>query len=163
MSAPQRPKPRTRQALKPVAKPLGQILLAAGDVSRSGLSLALDQQKTTKGPLGEILIAQSLSAEISVINALAAQSGKAVADNSNAPKPFETNNPIYWITQAMVPWSKDGGHWQVATSDQSRFNKQRSAIQSKLGPASMVWASRAQIQARQQQLFGAQLARHAEV
>ena len=163
MSAPQRPKPRTRQALKPVAKPLGQILLATGGVSRSGLSLALDQQKTTKGPLGEILIAQSLSPEISVINALAAQSGKAVADNSNASKPFETDDPIYWITQAMVPWSKDGGHWQVATSDQSRFDKQRAAIQGKLGPASMVWASRAQIQARQQQLFGAQLARHSEV
>lgn len=163
MSAPQRPKPRTREALKPVAKPLGQILLAAGDVSRSELSLALDQQKTTKELLGEILIAQSLSAKISVINALAAQSGKAVADNSNAPKPFETNEPIYWITQAMVPLSKDGDHWQVATSDQSRFNKQRSAIQSKLGPASMVWASRAQIQARQQQLFGAQLAHHAKV
>ena len=59
MSAPQRPKPRRYQALKPVAKPLGQILLAAGGVSKQGLSLALDQQKTTKGPLGEILIAQS--------------------------------------------------------------------------------------------------------
>ena len=95
MSAPQRPKPRRLQALKPVAKPLGQILLAAGGVSKHGLSLALDQQKTTKGPLGEILIAQSLSPEISVIRALAVQSGKAVANSGQAPQPFATDDPIY--------------------------------------------------------------------
>ena len=162
MSAPLQPKSSNIQALKPVAKPLGQILLANGGGSHNGLSLALNQQKTTKGPLGEILIAHSLSPEISVIKALAAQSGKAVADNSNSAKPFESDDPIYWITQAMMPWGKDGGHWQVATSDQSRFEKQRRAIENKLGPASMVWASHAQIQARQQKLFGAQLARHAE-
>ena len=90
-----------------------------------------------------------------MIKALAAQSGKAVADNSNSAKPFESDDPIYWITQAMMPWGKDGGHWQVATTDQSRFEKQRRAIEDKLGPASMVWASHAQIQARQQKLFGA--------
>jgi len=162
MSAPQRPKPRPLKAVKPVAKPLGQILLAAGGVSRSGLSLALDLQKTTKGPLGEILIAQSLSPETSVIKALAAQSGKAIANNSNAPKPFETDDPIYWITQAMMPWGKDDGHWQVASSDQFRFEKQCKVIEGKLGAASMVWASRAQIQTRQQQLFGSQLAHYAE-
>ncbi len=87
MSAPLQPKPSNIQALKPVAKPLGQILLANVGVSHNGLSLALNQQKTTKGPLGEILIAHSLSPEISVIKALAAQSGKAVADNSNSAKP----------------------------------------------------------------------------
>ena len=95
MSAPQRPEPRRNQASKPVAKPLGQILLATGGVSKQGLSLALDQQKTTKGPLGEILIAQSLSPEISVIRALAVQSGKAVANSSHAPQPFATDDPIY--------------------------------------------------------------------
>ena len=121
MSAPQRPKPRRHQALKPVAKPLGQILLAAGGVSKHGLSLALDQQKTTKGPLGEILIAQSLSPEISVIRALAVQSGKAVANSGHAPQPFATEDPIYWITQAMIPWGKDGGQWQIASCDQFRL------------------------------------------
>ncbi|XXK30131.1 hypothetical protein ACMAY7_11615 [Rhodobacteraceae bacterium nBUS_24] len=141
---------------------MARFYLPMGGVSHNGLSLALNQQKTTKGPLGEILIAHSLSPEISVIKALAAQSGKAVADNSNSAKPFESDDPIYWITQAMMPWGKDGGHWQVANSDQSRFEKQRRAIEDKLGPASMVWASHAQIQARQQKLFGPQLARHAE-
>ena len=141
---------------------LARFYWPLGGGSRSGLSLALDQQKTTKGPLGEILIAQSLSPETSVIKALAAQSGKSIANNSNAPKPFETDDPIYWITQSMIPWDKDGGHWQIASSDQFRFEKQRRVIEGKLGAASMVWASRAQIQARQQQLFGAQLARHAE-
>ena len=163
MSAPQRPEPRRHQALKPVAKPLGQILLAAGGVSKHGLSLALDQQKTTKGPLGEILIAQSLSPEISVIRALAVQSGKAVANSGQAPQPFATEDPIYWITQAMIPWDKDGGQWQIASCDQFRFEKQRKVIEGKLGPVTMVWASRAQIQARQQQLFEAQLAHHSEV
>ena len=82
---------------------LARFYWPLGGVSRSGLSLALDQQKTTKGPLGEILIAQSLSPETSVIKALAAQSGKSIANNSNAPKPFETDDPIYWITQSMIP------------------------------------------------------------
>ena len=64
-------------------------------MSKQGLSLALDQQKTTKGPLGEILIAQSLSPEISVIRALAVQSEKAVANSSHTLQPFATDDPIY--------------------------------------------------------------------
>ena len=68
--------------------------MAAGRVSKQGLSLALSKQKTTKGPLGEILIAQCLSPEISLIRALAMQSGKAVANSGHTPQPFTTDDPI---------------------------------------------------------------------
>ena len=63
----------------------------------------------------------------------------------------------------MIPWNKDGGQWQIASCDQFRFEKQRRVIEGKLGPVTMVWASRAQIQAHQEQLFEAQLAHHSEV
>ena len=62
----------------------------------------------------------------------------------------------------MIPWGRHKGKWQVAASDEVAFEKQRSTIEDKFGPATMVWASRAQIQNRQQKLFAPQLAKHAE-
>ena len=63
----------------------------------------------------------------------------------------------------MIPWDKDGGQWQIASCDQFPFEKQRKVIEGKLEPVTKVWASRAQIQARQQQLFQVQLAHHSKV
>ena len=162
MSASQKIRPRKTRPSAPVRQPLGQILLASGRLSKSGLAIALKQQKTTKGPLGEILVAHALSPETSVIRALAAQSGKAVANTNDALGAFESEDPMYWITQAMIPWGRHKGKWQVAASDEVAFEKQRSTIEDKIGPATMVWASRAQIQNRQQKLFAPQIAKHAE-
>ena len=149
MSASQKIRPRKTRPSAPVRQPLGQILLASGRLSKSGLAIALKQQKTTKGPLGEILVAHALSPETSVIRALAVQSGKAVANTNDALGAFESDDPMYWITQAMIPWGRHKGKWQVAASDEVAFEKQRSTIEDKIGPATMVWASRAQIQNRQ--------------
>ena len=104
--------------------------------------------KTTKRITGKKLIAQSLCFVISVIRAPVVLSGKAVANNGNTPQSFATVDRNYWITKAMIPLNKNAAQWQVASCDQFYFEKQNRVIEGQHGPAAMVLAGRAQLQAR---------------
>jgi type IV pilus assembly protein PilB len=75
-----------RTAASPTPRVLGQILLARGDITAAALTAALEEQRTSRRRLGEILVAHGTDAE-AIARGLAAQLRLGYVPPPVAPTP----------------------------------------------------------------------------
>lgn len=145
-------------------QPLGQYLLAAGQIAQADLTHALELQRHVDAPLGEILIAEDLVARAHVLQALAQQHRAQLADLDLDPplKSLARYLPSsLCLRHRVVPWMRIGDTLLVATSRPNDFDHMLTCM----GPDAQrfipVIADERQIQEQISRLYGTELAQKA--
>lgn len=155
--------PRFAGALS-VRKPIGEILLDAGQITPQDLTHALDLQSHVDAPLGEILISEGLVEKQHVLAALSRQHNAQLADLDTDPPDLRLGKHLpsaLCLEYGCVPWMVIGDTLLVATSRPNSFDQLRTCM----GPDGLrllpVIADSHQIQHQITRLYGKELARKA--
>ena len=103
---------------------LGQVLLAEGLITDAQLARALDQQRTTRAPLGMLLVSQGAIHEDHLTLVLSAHLETPVADLKHAevdPDIARLLPEDFARRHLVLPMRRDNGHLAVAMSDPSNL------------------------------------------
>src|SRR5437016_10126242 len=101
-------------------KSMGDFLVEEGLITAEQLNLAMEAQKTTRTPIGKILVEQGMASERDVAKARAHEIGIQFVDLSRfAPDPSAVNVVPEHIAKRhnVVPVKKDATTLHVAMSD----------------------------------------------
>lgn len=129
-------------------RPLGQLLVEAGEISAADHLMALGMQSRVEAKYGGILLNRGLIEKDALYAAIARQYGTRQADfDSIPPNPdlIDALGAEYCLRQGVLPWRRYRGKIQVATAHPDRFAETIPALQEKFGAVRMVVASETDI------------------
>lgn len=148
-----------RQAQRHV--PLGRLLVDAGLLSVRDLMSALQKQRTSAARLGDILVAEGHLTEEDVLDALARQRQLTRVRLSIDPPAVELSHLIPAETcqsHILVPWRRVGQNIFVAVADPDAFERVRADFEPPGRVIIPVLASRKEIIAQINRIYGPYLA-----
>ncbi len=144
--------------------PLGRYLVNAGIIDQQDLIHALDLQRHTDAPLGEVIVAEGLASRAEVLTALSRQYQAQLVDLDRAPPPRHMAKhlpAVLCLRHHVVPWVMLGDTLLVATNRPDRFD----AFRACMGPLGdrmvLVVADENQIRQQLGRLYGSELAQRA--
>ncbi|MGC3939417.1 glycosyltransferase family 2 protein [Roseobacter sp. EG26] len=147
-------------------EPIGRMLVERGKIADSDLDHALKIQGHIDAPLGEIMVSEGLLAKRDVLGALAAQCHARGADldlEPPEPKMAACLPAEVCLRHGVVPWKRDGLRILVATSSPADFAALCQTMKRRGLSLFPVIVDELQIQSHLSRLYGAELARKAEV
>jgi len=114
-----------RAALEPQDQRLGQLLIADGLINQQQLERALDVQRTTRAPLGSVLVSQGAIHEDHLTIALGAHLDTPVADLKHLEVDEEVGRLIpaeFARRNLLLALGREDGHLTVAMSDPNNLS-----------------------------------------
>ncbi|WP_424944314.1 glycosyltransferase family 2 protein [Aliiroseovarius crassostreae] len=105
-------------------KPLGQVLLEMGALSKDNLEIAAGLQRTQDARLGDILLANGFVRRTDLYAALARQFNCAIADLTSEPPDVRLIDDLgadFCIRNRVVPWKKVGAGTVIICSRPEEF------------------------------------------
>jgi glycosyltransferase XagB len=121
-------------------RPLGMILVEAGELGPAELMGALKTAEGDEVRLRDILRLNGLVSEAAMARALATQHATSVMDPDLAPpdpRLVDLLPPLDWLRLGCLPWARIGGATLVATTRPERFAEARPSLEAVLGPVAM--------------------------
>ncbi|MCR9127545.1 MAG: glycosyltransferase [Rhodobacteraceae bacterium] len=110
--------------IAPPARPLGHILVNAGEIRQADLVRALELQLCQNAPLGDILVAEGMVDARAVSAAVAVQHGLYHADLQRDPPDAALIAAMpaeFWLRHRVVPWMRMDRTLVLATARPDRF------------------------------------------
>ncbi len=141
-------------------RPLGTILVEAGELGPAELMAALRKAAGDEVRLREILRLNGLVGEAALARALAAQHATAVMDPDLTrpdPRLIGRLQPRDWLKRGCLPWARAGGATLIATTRPEAFVEMQGELEGLFGPVAMAVISETDLH---RALIGA---RHAEL
>ncbi len=136
--------PRVVAARAPrVRRPIGQMLVEAGDLTVARKLEALELQSRTRVRFGEILLARGWIDEERLFDVIAEQYECDVADLAAQPPnahQLDTLGAQFCLKEGLVPWRLRSGFVDVACSRPEAFEALRPVLEQKLGRVRMAIA-----------------------
>ena len=144
---------------------LGHLLVEDGHLAPEGLARALEAQLRMNVPLGEILVAEGLLDEDTVLRALARQQEVHLAD-LEAEAPDEGLARLVpasvWLRHSAIAWHRVGPAIVVACARPDQIDALRADLPRDFPPILPVLASQGQIQQALARIFREELGLRAE-
>ncbi|MGR3291367.1 MAG: glycosyltransferase family 2 protein [Paracoccaceae bacterium] len=135
---------KKRQAAGAKTTPLiGQILLQNGDLSAGDLAKAIALQARENVRFGDILLANNMVSDTTLIQALASQFNCDIADLQSEPpdvRLIEHLKPENCLQHGFVPWKRVGGTTLIATHQPANFRALKQYLPLDFGQVLMVLA-----------------------
>lgn len=131
-------------------RPLGMILLEAGELASADLIRALTIQTRENVRLGDILRAHGMASEQAVVQALALQHQTTVLQGPTTcpdPRLIDLLGPAQCLAMGCLPWRRAGSVTLVASAMPDQFADHRAALEAVLGPVVMIVISESDLHA----------------
>ncbi|MDA5093530.1 glycosyltransferase [Aliiroseovarius sp. KMU-50] len=114
----------SQKARHPTRKPLGQVLMEMGALSKPNLEIAMGLQRRHEARLGDILLANDFVRRADLYAALARQFNCAIADLHSEPADVRLIDDLgadFCIRNRIIPWKKVGAGTVVICSQPDNF------------------------------------------
>ena len=146
-------------------RPVGEILVARGDLTPEDLARALALQAREEARFGDILLANGMVTASALYAALAEQYGTTVADLATEPPDVRLVDRLgadFCIRHGVVPWKRVGGATVVIASRPDEFAGLAATLPAAFGKVRLAVAPEEHIQAALVAARHRSLARRAE-
>ena len=121
-------------------RPLGMILVDAGEIGPAELMRALKEAAGDDLRLREILLRNGRVSEVALTRALAEQHATSTVDPDLSPPDPRLIDRLpagEWLRRGCLPWARIGGATLVATTRPETFEVERAGLERLFGPVAM--------------------------